>query len=89
MFKLVVFMLLTIKKSEVSSAKSLTFVVKSWERSLIKIKNSSGPSIDPWGTPAWILVHEEYCPFKTTLYFLKFKKSVMISNNFPETLFLF
>ena len=71
------------EKSEVSSAKSLTFVVKSSERSLIKIKNSSGPGI------ASILVHEEYCPFKTTLRFLKFKKLVMISKSFPEMPFCF
>ena len=53
------------------------------------MKNSSGPSIDPWRTPASILVHEEYCPFKTTLCFLKSKKLVMISNSFPEIPFCF
>ena len=53
------------------------------------MKNSSGPSIDPCGTPASILVDEEYCPFKTTLCFLKFKNSVMISNSFPEIPFCF
>ena len=70
------------RKIEVSSATSLTFVVKSSERSLIQIRNRNGPSIDLWGTPASKLVHEEYCPFKTTLCFLKFKKLLMILNIF-------
>ena len=46
------------------------------------MKNTSGPGIDPCGTPVSILVHEEYCPFKTTISFLKFKKSV---KNIPQT----
>ena len=91
LFKLVVdvFISRTIENSEVSSAKSLEFVVKSSERSLLWIKNSSDPGIDSWGTPASILVHEEYFPFKTTLCFFKFKKSVMMSNSFPEIPFCF
>ena len=35
-----------------------------------------------------MLPHEEYCPFKTTLCFVKFKKSVMISKSFPELPFV-
>ena len=63
-------------------SKKLNIVVESSERSLIWIKNSSGPSSDPWRNPASILVHEEYCAFKTTVCFLKFKKWVIISNEF-------
>ena len=74
--------IISYRKIEVSSATSLTFVVKSSERSLIQIRNRNGPSIDLWGTPASKLVHEEYCPFKTTLCFLKFKKLLMILNIF-------
>ena len=72
LFKLIadVFTLWTIEKSEVSTAKSLTFIVKSSD------------------TPALILVHEEYWSFKQ-LCFLKFKKSVMISNSIPEIPFCF
>ena len=38
---------------------------------------------------ASIPVYEEYCPFKTTLCFLKFKNSMMISKSFPEIPFCF
>ena len=76
-----VIILRTAAKSDLSSAKSLTFVVKSSEKTLILIKNGNGTSADLWGTPTSILVHEEYCPFKKTLSFLKFEKSVMMSNS--------
>ena len=36
-----------------------------------------------------ILVHEENCPFKATLCFLGFKKSVIVSNRLPEIPFCF
>ena len=38
---------------------------------------------------ASIPVYEEYCPSKTTLCFLKFKNSIMISKIFPEIPFCF
>ena len=53
------------------------------------IRNRSRPSSYPWSTPVSMHVHEEYCLFKTTLCFLKFKKSVMISKSFPEMPFGF
>ena len=62
------------------TGKSLTFVAKLSERSLIEIKNSNGPSIDPWGTSSLMLTHEEYCPFKRTLI-SKIKK---IGDNMKE-----
>ena len=52
-------------------------------------RNRSRPSIYPWSTPILMRVHEQYFLFKTTLYFLKFKKSVMISRSFPEMSFGF
>ena len=64
----------TTEKSEVSFANRLTFVIKSSQRSLIWMKNNNGPSINHWGTPASILVHEENFPFKATLCSLEFKK---------------
>ena len=90
-FKLIVyvFMSWSIERSEATSAKSLTCVVKSLERSLISIKNSSGSRINPWCTLALMIVHKKYCPFKTSLCFLKFKKSVMISKIFPKITFYF
>ena len=44
-------MLFTIKKIDVSSAKSLKFDIKLLGRSFTYIKNSNGPKIDPCGTP--------------------------------------
>jgi hypothetical protein len=29
-------------------------------------KNRRGPNIEPWGTPAFIVSHSEFDPFKTT-----------------------
>ena len=39
------------------------------------IKNGSGPSIEPCGTPPLTLVHVKTYPFKTTICFLFLKKS--------------
>ena len=75
------------RKSEVSSTNSLALVIKSLEIPLKYIKNNNSPSIDPWVTAASILLHEENCPFKATLFFQEFKKSVMISNRLPEIQF--
>ena len=49
----------TAENSEVSSAKSFAFNYKSFVKSFIYIKNKSGPKIDPSGTPALTLAHEE------------------------------
>ena len=54
LFKLVVdrFVLsITEKKSEILSKKSLAFVVRLSEISLIQIKSNNGPRIEPCGTP--------------------------------------
>ena len=61
--------ILTAENSGVSSAKSLTLELKPLDKSLIQIKNSKGPRIDPWGTPALTFAHEECWPFNTTLWF--------------------
>ena len=61
------------EKRDVSSAKSLA-VVHSWShRSLISIDINCDPSIEPWGTPASILIQEETCIFKTTACVLSYK----------------
>ena len=52
------------------SANSLGFGNKLSERSLISIKKKTGPRIYPSGTLALQLAHEEYGPFKTSLYFV-------------------
>ena len=46
-------------KTEVSSANSLALDDKPSGISLMQIKTSNGPKIDPWGTPALTLVQEE------------------------------
>ena len=47
------------EKSETSSAKNLTFAVRTSERSFKKIKKENGPRTDPCGTPDSILDHED------------------------------
>ena len=62
------------EKREVSPAKRLVLEDKPSIKSLIYIKNNNSPRMEPWGTPALTLVHEEDCPFNTTLCFLFVKK---------------
>ena len=39
----------------------------------VYIRNSTGPRIEPWGTPDAILEYSEKDPFKTALCFMLFK----------------
>ena len=55
---------------EASSAKILVLEDKPSAKLLIYIKNNSGIRMEPWGAPALTLVHEEDCPFNTTLFCL-------------------
>ena len=55
----------------VSSAYSLAFeCFRQRGRSLINIKNNSGPRIDPWGTPLVIQETSHRIPFTSLLCFL-------------------
>ena len=54
---------LTTVKSEVSSANNLEFEAKFSDKSMIQIKNNSGPRIELWGTAASTLAREEYWLF--------------------------
>ena len=45
--------------------------------------------MEPWDTPASILIQGEACPFKTTLCFLKQRKSVMIFKILSDIRFCF
>ena len=69
LFKLVAdkFILSTTEKSEASSAKSLLFVVRPSERLFIYIKNNSGPSLVPCGTPDSLL--DVYCLLDSVIVF--------------------
>ena len=59
-----------IEKRNVSPANSLEFETRFSDKSFIYIKESSGPRIEPWGTPASTLTHVEFWPFRNTLCFL-------------------
>ena len=77
------------ENSDASSANSLEFEIKLPVMSFMYIKKSSGPRIEPWGTPASIFAHFECWPFKTTIFFLSFKKLVRVSSKLPFTPFCF
>ena len=55
----------------------------------IWIKNSSGPSMEPWGTPLVISVREKICPLSTTLCFLFLKKLENRFKRLPDIPFCF
>ena len=59
-------MLWTTENSDVSSAKSLTFEFKPLGKSLMYIKNSKGPRINPWGTLALTPAPDECWSINTT-----------------------
>ena len=80
----------TKENREVSLAKSFGFVIKLLDKSLMYIRKNNGPNIEPWGTPASILlVYEEYFLFSTTRCFLSYKKSIIKFRNFPGITFCF
>ena len=63
------FVLITFEKSEASLAKILHFNIIPSGNSFIYIKNKSGPNSVPFGTPEFICLQSEICPFSTTLCF--------------------
>ena len=81
--------LCTMKKRDLSSAQRLAVVDRSSDSSLMSIKNNSGPSMEPWGTPALMLAQGEAWPFKTTHCFLKLRKSVIILKFLSDIPFCF
>ena len=66
------------EKRDVSSANILAFEPRFTEKSFIYIKKSSGLRIEPSRTPASILTHVEFWPFRTTLCLLSFRKSAKV-----------
>ena len=76
------------KKRDVSSCKSLVLEDKSSAKLLIYNKNNNGLRMEHWGTPALTLVHEEDCPFNTTLCFLFVKKLSKLLISYPIFHFL-
>ena len=61
------FLSLTAVKRDVSSAKSLTLDFNLLGKSLIQIRKRGRSVMEPWGTPAKTRLHDDVCPFKTTL----------------------
>ena len=59
-------MLLTMEKTEVPSANSLTVDERLWRKLFMFIRKMNDPKIDPWGTPASIGDQEDAWPFKST-----------------------
>jgi hypothetical protein len=59
----------------VSSAKSLIMFSNASGRSFMYMANSMGPNTLPCGIPLATSVHDEFWPFNTTLWLLKFNKS--------------
>ena len=69
--------LFTTQNTEVSSANSLTFVVRPKWRSLMQMGKIDGPKTEPSGSPAVTDFHTEDWPLKTTLWHLFFKNYLM------------
>ena len=57
-----------------SSANNFAFEQRPLARSFLYIKNRSGPTMEPWGTPALRSAQEEVCPLRSTLCLLFLKK---------------
>ena len=53
------------------------------------IRKNNGPNIEPWGTPAPILVYEEYFPFSTTCCFLLDKNWIIKFISYLDIPFFF
>ena len=73
-----------VDNSDVSSAKILTTDLSPLGRSLMKMRKSNSPSIDPWGTPAKIDFQSDIWPFSTTLWSLSDKESLINIRSWPR-----
>ena len=74
----------TVEHSHVPSANNFGLHCRLWDKSLMYIRNKTGPNIEPWRTPALILAQDELWPLRITLCFLFLKKSVKRLNKLPE-----
>jgi len=68
----------------VSSANILMLFFIQSGKSRTNMRNNSGPSTDPWGTPLMTSIHSEKLPRTKTLIFLCFRKFPIHANNFPS-----
>ena len=56
------------EKRHVSSAKNLAVIDRLSDSSLMKIKNNSGPSMEPWGPPSSMLSQGDFPILISTIY---------------------
>ena len=64
------FLSLTIAKRSVSLTNIFALAFNSSGESLTWTRKRSEPKIEPWETPAKNGLHDDVCPFKTTLWSL-------------------
>ena len=89
-FKLIVIESMSLRTEKWAQQKnSSDFDVRLSNKSLMYIKKSSGSGIEPWGTLASTCVHGEFWPYKTTLFFLLFEKSIRVLEKLPDIPFSF
>ena len=64
----VVLIFCTLEKRHVSSAKNLVVIDRFSDGSLMKTKNNSGESMEPWGTPSSMLSQGDFPILISTIY---------------------
>ena len=77
----------TTEYRDISFANNYELDVESSDNSFMFIRKDNGPNRESCETTAYIATHEEYCPFRTTLWFCCYKKSVTVFNKLPDILF--
>ena len=83
------FIFLASNRREGSSTNKFGFDARLSDKSSIFIKNSNRLRIGSWGIPSSTFVHGDFWSFKTLLYILVFRKSVMILKRLPDIWFWF
>ena len=68
----------TTGNGDASFANNFGFDAKWSDKSFIFIRKKKCPTIEPYGNPTSGAIHEEYCPFRTTLCSRCYKKSVKV-----------
>ena len=67
---------LAVENRDMSPANNLELHWRLSDKSVMYIRNKSGPNIDPWGTPALIVAQDELWPLRISLCFLFLKKFI-------------
>ena len=72
----------TTEKSDISSAKSLTFDIKPLGKSFLYTKINKDPKIEPCRIPALTCDQYDDCPLRTTLWYWLLKKNMLTQKTF-------